>query len=78
MPGLSMAQAREGDQSGGEGERVPGQPSSRLTPVAPEMREAILEGRQPAEFTPPALMDVVPMEWARQLMAFDWAHREAT
>ena len=38
----------------------------RLTLLAPEIVEAILEGRQPEEMTLPALMKGSPMEWERQ------------
>jgi hypothetical protein len=71
MPGLSMAQPKGRETNLAEKERAPGL-------AEPETREAILGGRQPAEFTLPALMDVFPMEWARHRMTFNWAHREAT
>jgi len=38
----------------------------RLTLLAPEIVEAILDGRQPEEATLPALMKGFPVEWARQ------------
>ena len=38
----------------------------RLTLLAPEIVEAILDGRQPPEVTLPVLMGTFPMEWERQ------------
>jgi hypothetical protein len=38
----------------------------RLTLLAPEIVEAILDGRQPAVVTLPALMGVLPVEWGEQ------------
>jgi hypothetical protein len=38
----------------------------RLTLLAPVVVEAIVEGRQPAEMTLPALMKPFPVEWAQQ------------
>jgi hypothetical protein len=38
----------------------------RLTLLAPDIVEAILDGRQPAEITLPGLMEPFPAEWARQ------------
>jgi hypothetical protein len=38
----------------------------RLTLLAPEIVEAILDGRQPAEMMLPALMTGFPVEWHRQ------------
>lgn len=38
----------------------------RLTLLAPDIVEAILEGRQPPGMTLPTLMQPFPMEWERQ------------
>ncbi len=38
----------------------------RLTLLAPEIVEAILDGRQPERMTLPGLMDACPVEWERQ------------
>jgi hypothetical protein len=38
----------------------------RLTLLAPEMVEAILDGRQPEGVTLPALLEGVPVGWGRQ------------
>ena len=38
----------------------------RLTLLAPDNVEAILDGRQPAEVTLAALMKPFPVEWAEQ------------
>lgn len=38
----------------------------RLTLLAPDLVEAILDGRQPEEMTLPALMQPFPMEWSDQ------------
>ena len=38
----------------------------RLTLLAPEMVEAILNGRQPAGVTLPRLLEGVPVAWAHQ------------
>ena len=35
----------------------------RLTLLAPDIVEAILDGRQPEGMTPPALMEPFPVEW---------------
>ena len=41
----------------------------RLTLLAPEFVEAILDGRQPAEVTLPGMMGVFPVEWKGQRAA---------
>jgi hypothetical protein len=38
----------------------------RLTLLAPDIVEAILDGRQPAEMTLAALMTPFPVAWERQ------------
>ena len=38
----------------------------RLTLLAPELVEIIMDGRQPEEVTLPALMKAVPVEWEKQ------------
>lgn len=38
----------------------------RLTLLAPEIVEAIVEGRQPADMTLPVLMKPFPLEWVGQ------------
>ena len=38
----------------------------RLTLLAPDLVEAILDGRQPPEMTLPMLMGPLPVEWDRQ------------
>jgi hypothetical protein len=38
----------------------------RLTLLAPEMVEAILDGRQPKGMTLPALLEPFPVEWIQQ------------
>ena len=38
----------------------------RLTLLAPEIVEAILDGRQPAGVTLPGLMEPFPIEWGKQ------------
>jgi hypothetical protein len=42
----------------------------RLTLLAPEMVEAILDGQQPARVTLPGLMEPFPVEWRQQ--AREW------
>jgi hypothetical protein len=39
----------------------------RLTLLAPEMVEAILDGRQPSEMTLPGLLEGVPAGWGEQV-----------
>ena len=41
----------------------------RLTLLAPDILEAILDGRQPTEMTLPVLMRVFPLEWKAQRTA---------
>jgi hypothetical protein len=41
----------------------------RMTLLAPEIVEAILDGRQPAEMTLAALMEPLPIEWNEQRKA---------
>ena len=38
----------------------------RLTLLAPDIIEAVLDGRQPSELGLPRLMEPFPLEWARQ------------
>src|SRR5450432_517919 len=38
----------------------------RLTLLAPDIVEAVLDGRQPGEVTLPSLMRVFPVEWGEQ------------
>jgi hypothetical protein len=38
----------------------------RLTPMAPDIVEAILNGRQPEAMTLPGLMEPFPVEWDEQ------------
>jgi hypothetical protein len=40
-----------------------------LTLLAPEIVEAIIEGRQPAEMTLPALLRAFPVAWVDQRSA---------
>ena len=42
----------------------------RLTLLAPEIVEAILDGRQPAELQLDDLLDGFPLEWERQRSHF--------
>ena len=39
---------------------------SRLTLLAPDIVDAILDGRQPEGITLPGLMEPFPVEWGRQ------------
>jgi hypothetical protein len=45
----------------------------RLTLLAPDIIDAILDGRQPAEMTLAVLMKPFPVEWKRQHPAFSAA-----
>jgi hypothetical protein len=47
----------------------------RLTLLAPDIVEAILDGRQPPELGLPRLMEPFPGEWDRQLAEFAQADR---
>ena len=40
----------------------------RITLLAPDLIQTILDGRQPAGMTLPALMEPFPVEWARQCL----------
>lgn len=42
----------------------------RLTLLAPDIVEAILDGRQSAEMTLPTLMEPFPVEWKRQWQGY--------
>ena len=42
----------------------------RLTLLAPEIVEAILDGRQPERMTLPSLMEAMPVGWAEQKARF--------
>lgn len=42
----------------------------RLTLLAPDIVEAILDGRQPVEMTVKELMQPLPVEWEGQLTVF--------
>jgi hypothetical protein len=42
----------------------------RLTLLAPDIVEAILDGRQPAELTLPVLMQPFSLDWQRQRRCF--------
>ena len=42
----------------------------RLTLLAPNIVEGILDGRQPGGLTLPGLMEPFPVEWERQLQLF--------
>ncbi|MDJ0391078.1 hypothetical protein QMO56_23490 [Roseomonas sp. E05] len=41
----------------------------RLTLLAPDIVEAVLDGRQPVEVSLPKLLECFPLEWARQSRA---------
>jgi hypothetical protein len=43
---------------------------NHLTLLAPEIVEAILDGRQAGEMTLPGLMEGVAVEWEKQRLAF--------
>ena len=46
----------------------------RSTPLAPDIVEAILDGRQPEGLGLPGLMERLPVEWDKQRMALaSWA-----
>ena len=47
----------------------------RLTLLAPDIVEAILDGRQPPELGLPRLMEPFPVEWNRQLVELAQADR---
>ena len=44
----------------------------RLTLLAPEIVEAILDGRQPAELQLDDLLEGFPLEWEGQAVRFGW------
>ncbi len=48
----------------------------RLTLLAPDIVEAVLDGRQPAEMTLAVLMKPFPVEWSGQNMAFGLKFRD--
>jgi hypothetical protein len=43
----------------------------RLTLLAPDIVEAVLDGRQPDRMGLPTLMDPLPLEWIRQRAALN-------
>ena len=47
----------------------------QLTLVAPDIVEAILDGRQPDDFGLPTLLDTVPADWSGQRQALLGAAR---
>ncbi|MBB3896961.1 hypothetical protein GGQ83_000387 [Roseococcus suduntuyensis] len=49
----------------------------RLTLLAPDIVEAILDGRQPEGMTLPGLMELFPVEWERQRPIHFCAPRQA-
>jgi hypothetical protein len=44
----------------------------RLTLLAPDIVEAILDGRQPDELALPRLMELFPTEWTTQRVVLDY------
>jgi len=54
---------RGGDRRSGENQRVLREPGAAIDPAGPEIVEAILDGRQPAEITLAVLMRPFPAEW---------------
>ena len=42
----------------------------QLTLLAPDIVEAILHGRQPREFSLPALIEIISVAWAEQRLSF--------
>jgi hypothetical protein len=49
----------------------------RPTLLAPDIVEAILDGRRPAEFDPPRLMKPFPVDWPDQATVLDSARAAA-
>jgi len=49
----------------------------RLTLLAPDIVEAILDGRQPERMTLPGLMEPFPVEWGQQLRCDTLQKRQA-
>ena len=47
----------------------------RLTLLAPEIVQAIVDGRQAAEITLPSLMGPFPVEWERQGNSLELIHK---
>jgi hypothetical protein len=45
----------------------------RLTLVAPDLVEALLNGRTPADLTLPRLLEPLPVCWSEQRLALDRA-----
>jgi len=50
----------------------------RLTLLAPDIVEAILDGRQPEGMTLPGLMEPFPVEWAAQALTTDMGDEGST
>ncbi len=48
----------------------------RLTLLAPDIIEAVLDGRQPDRMDLPTLMDPFPLEWIRQRAALNGPERK--
>lgn len=48
----------------------------RLTLLAPDIVEAVLDGRQPDRIGLPTLMDPLPLEWIRQRAALNRPERK--